>query len=758
MKKTLLSLSLLGLLSSQAVFADSVWKDLQSSALNKQLSKSLSQDLSQDQQPVLPKQLTSFRKLSLDESQLKHNLQQINPQALGKSSSSSANSNAATMEIPLPSGEIIRVSLEPTQLLSAKLAAKYPDIKTWKVRGVDNKSIHGVIDINSYGFHAMLLMPDGDTVFVERENRNAEGVYNSFSKQANSASFKQDLQCDVHGEGHSEEHANKQLQRTASREAAPKLITYRLIVAATGEYTQYHGGTYDKVFSAISTTINRVNAINERDLSITFDLVDDFIFRNPNTDPYTNSDSRKLLLENIENMAEEFSASEFDIGHVFSQGQPSGLALLGSVCHDRNNTYNSGGQFISFAKAGGVTGSPNPNGDAFDVDFVAHELGHQLGAKHTFNSETGSCGGGNRTGGSAVEPGSGSTIMAYAGICGSNDLQKHASGSSDDYYHTKSILEIFDHTRNDNVGKSCGSRASTSNNNPEPVAKQNTVIPARTPFILKSSATDPDGDTLTYVWDQMDTGKASNVGVDKGDNALIRSLPPSSSSTRYVPRLKDIFQNKFIKGEQLPTTNRDLNFAFIVRDGEGGIGIAAESLNNNQIEYLKIKVADKGQSFRLASHGSQRNLGVNQTTKVSWNVAGTNASPINCSKVDISLVESNGKRVSVKSNTSNDGSETVTIPSSAQGMSNARMMVACRRPASTFFNLAKGDLNIVAQNQGEADSSGNNGAGSSNNSGGGSGSLNVLHLLFLLLLLVVSWKSRDKKMQKIKTFKLMSGV
>lgn len=744
MKKILLSFVLLVLLPSQTLFADSVWRDFQSptSPTTTALNKQLSEDISQDQQSVLPKQLKTFRKLSLDESQLKHNLQQISPQALGKSSNSS--SNALTMEIPLPTGELVSVSLEPSQLLSPKLAAKYPFIKTWNVRGLNDKSIHGVIDINSYGFHAMLLMPDGDTVFVERENRYAKGVYNSFSKQANASSFKQDFQCGVHGEDYGEKNNSSEpsahldlFQRAVAREAAVSSITYRLIVGATGEYTQFHGSV-SNALSAIETTISRVNLINKRDLSITLNLVDVLIYSDPARDPYNNNDSSEMLIQNIAIMADEFNASDFDIGHVFSQGSPSGLALLGSACHD--DSYSFTGGILPGAKAGGVTGSPNPRGDAFDVDFVAHELGHQLGGQHTFNSETGSCGGGNRTADSAVEPGSGSTIMAYAGICGINDLQSADSGSSDDYYHTKSIIEIFGYTRADSVGSSCGLRSNVSNSNPEPDAKQDTVIPARTPFILKGTGTDPDGDTLTYTWDQMDAGTASDVGVDKGDNALIRSLPPSSTSTRYVPRLNDVFQNRAIKGEQLPTTNRDLNFSFIIRDGKGGI----------EQDDVKLQVSDKGQPFALASHGFSRNLGVNQQTKVSWNIAGTNSSPINCNAVDISLIQSSGTRISLKNNTSNDGSETVTIPSSAQGMSAARMMVACRRSASTFFNIALGDLTVVAQGQGEADSRDNNGAGSPGDNvtdSSGGGSMNTLYLLFLLLILGMQWNRSEKQTQ-----------
>ncbi len=460
-----------------------------------------------------------------------------------------------------------------------------------------------------------------------------------------------------------------------------------------------------------------------------------------------------MLGENIINLRRTIGRSNYDLGHVFTQGDASGLASLGSACDETSLSRfpTADGSVITLkgVKEGGITGSPSPDGDAFDVDFVVHELGHQIGGTHTFNSNSpasGSCAGDNRTAKAAVEPGSGSTIMAYAGICGPNDLQKH----SDAYYHTISIAQILSYTREDTIGKSCGTRISrTDNTDPIPDAKVDTVIPALTPFILTGSASDPDGDRLTYVWDGMDIGTASDVDVDKGDNALIRSRPPSGSPTRYIPRLSDLFVGRVAKGEHLPVADRELKFSFVARDGRGGI----------ETDDLKVRVSGTGRTFALKSHGIRRNLGVGQQTKVSWDVAGTSSAPVNCRAVDISLIQVNGRRVLVKGNTANDGSETVTIPANARGMSGARMMVACHRPASTFFNIANGDLTIVSQGQGEADSANNNGAGNAgSSSGGGSGSgggggafgMVYLALLFLFGFLVQMVRTKDAlKVQKI---------
>ena len=624
------------------------------------------------------------RKIKLDITSLAKQL----GQGVGLKSQKRASSTVSSViEIPLPDGNSLRVKAEKVSVMAPELERQFPQIKTWRVTGENDASIHGVIDITEHGFHAMVTMPDGDIVFIEPDKQNHD-QYLSFSRRANLAHFNNKPKCEVHSEHgiinklFSKEKKGSARQSSSAR-GAWETLTYRLAVAATGEYTQKHGGTKSGALSAINTTISRVNEIYREDVSIQFELVDDeldIIYTNPDTDPYTNNNSDLLIDENILNLSSSkaLSESKYDIGHVF--GTQSGLAYLSSVC---------GG-----TKAGGTTGLSNPQGDAFDIDFVAHEIGHQLGATHTFNS---SCGG-NREPQTAYEPGSGSTIMAYAGICDANNLQQN----SDPQFSLNSIAQIEYNTRE---VENCGRLDQNTNSDPEVEAGNDYSIPSSTPFALAAKGTDPDGDTLTYTWEQDDVGSVSPVDVDTGNNAYIRSRPKSTSPVRYIPRRSDLANGISVKGEHLVATDRKMEFYVTARDGKGG----------TNFDNMNVTFVGTGRPFSITSHRNAETLIKGASTRIEWDVAGTDDAPISCAKVNIWLIQPSGNDIKLIE-TANDGQEQVMIPTNSPDFENGRVLINCS--SNIFFNISTGSLKVTSSTDVASSS--------------GGGSTSYIFLLFLL--------------------------
>jgi len=607
------------------------------------------------------------------------------------------------IDLPLPNDEFVRVKVIDSDVLSKEMQERYPDIHTWEVQGVDDPAISGRIDFSSNGFHGMVTLANGDTVYIDPDNKGLSGFYRIFGKKENHEHFKTDFSCKVHDVDNAlDKPLDLHNHMTTSAKllaAAPKqnLITYRLALAGTAEYTQSQGGTSSSAYASMVTTINRVNEIYQRDLGVKLQLVSDesIVYNDSNTDPYTNNSAIALVSENIENLNNIIGTENYDIGHVFAQGSLGGLAFAASACQENY-------------KAGGATGTPTPNGETFSVEYVAHELGHQLGATHTFNSEQRSCGGSNRVQETAVEPGSGSTIMSYSGLCGTDNIQT----ASDAVFHWVSINQITDYTNNAS-GNSCGVRSSTTNEDLSVDAREDSNIPANTPFMLKGS----ESGGVSFSWDQFDTGAASLVAEDLGENAIIRSLLPNSDTTRYIPSLKNLFEGTTLVGETLPKISRELNFAFLARGEKGGIAT----------DFKKLSVTDSGSVFKVLSHTSPQVLQKEQETFIEWDVAGTNALPINCKVVSIKMIRSNGVENILVESTENDGSENITIPSTIPDMQDARIMVACNN--NSFFNISSANLEIE---EGFADRS-------LESSGGGSFNL-LLVFLFLLRVVRVSLK------------------
>ncbi|MFM4996120.1 reprolysin-like metallopeptidase [Aeromonas sanarellii] len=593
------------------------------------------------------------------------------------------------LTLPLPDGQEVTFSLQPYDLLPADLAAKYPGIRTFKGHDEANPVETGRVDLGPQGFHAM-FSHQGKMVFVD-PLRNGEGYAVYYQQDAHSRL---------------EEEADKVIGGEAKKLARQVLVDgnerkrYVIAISAAGEYTQYHGGTVEAGLGAITTLLNRVNEVYQRDVAAEFQLAsgnDTIIFTDAATDPFFNGDDPSGSGLNdvdvnmqVQAVAQTLGLGAFDIGHVVNTGG-GGLAGLGVLCTGE--------------KSAGMTGSPNPVGDAFFIDYVAHEIGHQFGAEHTFNGTTGSCGGGNREPSQAWEPGSGSSIMAYAGICGEENLQ----ANSLPYFHSKSIEQMRAHMA---TVPSCGTSQTLVNNAPQVAAGSDHVIPANTPFVLKGAGTDLDNDALSYTWEQIDLGTESfSVAsmVDDGSRPLFPFVAPTSVPERILPSLPSLLTNTLAKGEAWPTTNRDLNFRLTARDGKGGVSS----------DDMKVQVVDTGKAFALTSP-LVTPLAAGQTQTIGWEVAGTNVAPINCSKVDLYMTRDEGVNWTLLAGGQpNSGSASVAIPAGKDGT--ARLKVACSN--NLFFAISPLKLSVTQRVEG---------------GGGGGGALGIWTLALALL----GWRRR----------------
>ena len=325
-----------------------------------------------------------------------------------------------------------------------------------------------------------MISGGGNTIYIDPYQKGEKEIYGSYYRK-DALRPDHSWTCSVSGEPNPKSFE----ERNNRNKANTPLLTreYQLAVTVTGEYTQFFGGTVPDALSAIVTAINRVNSVYEPEVGVTLSLIpnnDELIFVDPSDDPYTNSSNdlnrAQIQIDNI------IGNDGYDIGHIFTTSN-GGVAGLGVVCQNGN-------------KGRGLTGLPDPTGDPFYIDFVSHEIGHQFAGSHTFNGDSGSCAGSQRSASTAYEPGSGSTIQAYAGICANDDLQNN----SDAYFHPISLIQITNHiTGSADV---CANHIDEGNNMPVSDANaQNIdglVIPASTPFILTGDGSDIDGDMLTY--------------------------------------------------------------------------------------------------------------------------------------------------------------------------------------------------------------------------------------------------------------------
>jgi len=590
-------------------------------------------------------------------------------QALDGAGDESGAGTPAEISLPVSNGSIQRFSVVNSPIMEPNIAARYPDFKTYKIQGIDDPLASGRLSLNPSGFRGMVRNTEG----VSYIDAVPGGLYRQYARRSVSPS--KPFSCGVRDHDRITP-VGESFSRRLNARTPGVLKTYRLAVAATAEYVDTVGnGNLTVALAEINNAINRVNEIFERDLGVRLLLVSgtNTLYSNSVTDPYTDDAPELLIDENQANLDSVIGNANYDIGHVFSTGG-GGLAGVGVTCE-------------TGFKAQGVTGISNPTGDAFYIDFVAHELGHQFDATHSFNGSTFNCGGAGRSSISAWEPGSGSTIMAYAGICRGENIQAR----SDALFHAGSISQI-DNYVSSGGGNSCGSNIAITNPN-EPIlnAGPNYTIPSQTPFELTAVATGVDpGETIEYTWDQMDIGTAtteSTLGQDLGSNALFRSYLPRAETYRNFPALKTTLDNLYDRSEVLPCQSRSLNFRVTARDGNSG----------QDTDNVLITVDGNSGPFRMTSFNTPGELlSAGQSQVIDWDVAATNVAPVNCTQVDISLLTFNATATTYAETlllaaTANDGSESVDIPNQSAGR--ARFKLRCSN--NIFYDISNSDISIL---------------------------------------------------------------
>lgn len=577
------------------------------------------------------------------------------------------------LALPYPDGTDRLFRVEESPILEPELAARFPEIRTFIAQGIDDPTATARLSLTSLGFHAMVLSAAG-TLFVDPYRRwDTRYVLSYFKDEARKAAGAA-FHCDVKEESPEEEDFTREVPPVPlAFSTGTQLRTYRLALAATGEYSAAvcapNPAAVACALNAMVVTMNRVDGVYEREVAIRMVLIANdnlIVYTNGATDPYSNGNGPTMLGENQSNINSVIGSANYDIGHVVSTGG-GGVANLNVPC--------------TSSKARGVTGQPNPIGDSFDIDYVAHEMGHQFGGDHTFNGTTAKCSG-NRSGSFAYEPGSGTTIMAYAGICGAEDTQPH----SDDTFHTRSFDEIVAFSTGA-TGSSCAAITATGNRPPSVSAGGAFTIPRQTPFTLTGSGSDPDGDPLTYLWEEVDLGSAGPPNDDvNAERPIFRSFVPLTVPSRTFPRLSDILDNVATLGESMSTRNRTLNFRLTARDNRaGGAGVNYASTT--------VTVSAGAGPFAVTQPNTALTWSGNSLRTVTWSVAGTNLAPVNCADVAIDLSTDGGNTfaTSLAASTPNDGSEAVTIPDTQTTL--ARVRVSCM--GNVFFDISNTNFTIA---------------------------------------------------------------
>lgn len=574
-----------------------------------------------------------------------------------------ARQRPCTVLFPNPDGRMEAYNIQQINITAPELAQKFPSIRTYVGTSVETPGKTVRLTLSPRGLHMMLLRPDLSCAYLEPVVWGETSKYLMYEgKDSEATAASHPHACATPEREHPiQEMLSVPPAQASDRSAGVELRVIRFAVSTNGEFSQDHGGTLELVLAAVVGYVNTMSAIYERDMGARLQLVannDKLIFLDPATDPYTGTDVAEHADANVLLVNSLIGLNNFDVGHVFSryiQGTAIGVSLgLGIACT------------TSKAAACSAGNGKNSYGQSF-IGTACHEVSHQLNGPHSWN-RCGDGSGGQRSGNNAVEPGSGTTIMSYAGACGGDNIKQ----GKDLYFHgaTIRIVRRFITVN----GNGCGQKIETGNMAPELSLpyQGDFYIPIRTPFELKGNANDADNDALTYSWEQIDTGPEVVLGQQDGSSPLFRSFPAVTTPVRSFPSVTTIFKNLTDPAELMADTTRDMTFLLSVRDNKAG-GAAVTQAS------VAFHATEQAGPFEITNPNLAGQIWrVGQYEQVSWKVANTDKPPVNCSKVNIRLSLDNGATfpIMLAENTENDGSHYVLVPNQLSNAVRVRVEAA----------------------------------------------------------------------------------
>jgi hypothetical protein len=604
---------------------------------------------------------------------------------------------ATVISLPNADGNLEQFEVYEASNFEPDLQARFPEIRAYSGKGITDKYATLKLSISPQGIQTMIFRTEKDNEFIEPYSQD-HSVYSVYASHREKGNLPWSCSTDEKN-SFVDMKAKAETTSSATGSSTGTLKTMRLAQSCNAEYANYFGATsaaqVSLVLAAFNATLTRCNGVYEKDLALHLNLISNttsVIYYSTSTDPYSTTLSQwNLQLQ--QTLTSVIGSANYDIGHMFGKSGGGGNAgCIGCVCVDPANSN-------SLAKGSGITSPADgiPQGDNFDIDYVVHEVGHQLGGNHTFSMS-------NEGTGVNKEIGSGITIMGYAGIT-SQDVAPH----SIDIYHQATIAQIQANL----ATKTCPVSTNITANNVAPViaALSNYTVPISTPFALTGSATDANGDALTYCWEQNDnasstqTGASSIASVTKATGPNWLTFSPTATGTRLFPKLSTILSGLNVTPvlpggdagtniEALSSVSRTLNFRLTVRDNHTFSSSAPVAVAQTAFADAVVTVSNTSGPFAVTAPNTAVTWSGGSAQTITWSVNNTTAAPVSCANVKVSLSTDGGNTFPTVliTSTPNDGSESLVIPNTAT----AAARIKVEAVGNIFFDISNANFTIGA--------------------------------------------------------------